>query len=70
MVDVATLEARLAEAETALHEVVVGGKVATVSSNGRSVTYTQADVQELRRYIQGLRVALGRGTGTSVTPFF
>lgn len=57
---------RLAEAEMALHKLLTGSKEQSVQFGaGKSVAYTQANISELRRYINELKdeiaVAEGRG---------
>ncbi|SLN77580.1 gpW family head-tail joining protein [Oceanibacterium hippocampi] len=64
MTDTATLEARLAEAEAALHALLTGEQVAaTTDVSGRQVTYARADLGQLRAYIAGLKAELGLSTG-------
>jgi hypothetical protein len=55
----ATLEARLAQAETALHELTIGATAVTVSYEGESATFHQTSEGKLRRYIDELRARLG-----------
>lgn len=57
---------RLAEAEMALHKILTGSKEQSVSFGaGKSVAYTQANISELRRYINELKdeIAVAEGTG-------
>lgn len=63
MTDPATLTARLAEAEAALHTVVIGQSEAVISFDGKSVTYRSTNVAELRAYIADLQQQLGQGGG-------
>ncbi|WP_289627461.1 phage head-tail joining protein, partial [Escherichia coli] len=42
----------LCEARRALHELMIGRTVASVSKNGRQVQYSRATINELRRYIE------------------
>lgn len=53
------LLARLSEAETALHKLIVGKASVQLSYQGESVTFTTADEGRLRQYIRELRVQLG-----------
>ena len=58
----ATWEARLTEAETALHKVMVGTGVASLAYDGETVTYTRANVARLQAYVNELQTALGKTT--------
>ncbi len=56
MASLSELQARLAEAETALHNVLIGKGVAEVRDfNGESVRYNKADTTSLRAYIKELQ---------------
>ena len=58
------LEAWLAEAEQARHELVIGNKAVSVSSSsGKSVSYTEADLGKLDAYIASLKAQLGQPSG-------
>ncbi len=71
MTDTATLQARLTEAETALHKLVMGSKEVTVSYDGKSVTFAQTDESRLRSYIAELNSKLGTGgRRKSLSPVF
>lgn len=61
MTDPAILQARLVEAEAALHKLQIGQQAATVSYDGKSVTYSQARIADLQSYILNLRIQLGQG---------
>lgn len=63
MVDTVTLQARLEEAETALHQLMVGAKSVRVSYDGQSVEYVLADTGRLRAYIAELKSQLGQTGG-------
>lgn len=62
----ATLRAWLLQAQTALHELSTGGKVASASysqgEGGKSVTFTQAQLPALRAHIAALKAQLGMVT--------
>ena len=62
-IDTAVIQARLTDAETALHNLVLGKGRVTVSYDGESVTFTQANIAELRKYIAELKAQLGIGCG-------
>ncbi|WP_422074112.1 gpW family head-tail joining protein [Tranquillimonas rosea] len=67
MTDTATLRARLAEAEDALHKVALGGAVSVVSYDGSRTEYTPTSEAALRRYVRSLKRQLGdlsRGGGS------
>lgn len=72
----ATLQQWLLEAQTALKDLVVGGKpiqVAYTQGDGQKmVTYTKADIANLRGYIQELKAQLGiTPCGRApITPYF
>lgn len=59
------LQARLAEAETALHQIMTGTSTVEVSYNGRQVQYSRTNAGDLRAYILDLKVQLGIKTGRS-----
>lgn len=56
------LELYLSEARTALHALMTGQSMVSVTYEGRSVTYSRANLAALRSYIQDLESKLnGRG---------
>jgi hypothetical protein len=55
----ATLQARLREAEAAYHELIIGAKEVSVSTGGKSVSFTQANLTSLSSYIVSLKRQLG-----------
>jgi len=55
MTDLVTLQARLLAAENAYHDYMITGSAQSISESGRSVTYTTANISELRRYINQLK---------------
>lgn len=60
---VATLQAYLTAAQAAYNNLMVGGKVVTAAYDGKSVTYTQADIGRLESYIMLLQRMLGINRG-------
>lgn len=64
MTDLATLETRLAQAETALHLLVTGSQrqVVDIDTGGR-VAYTAANAADLRLYIAGLKNQIAKLKG-------
>lgn len=66
MADLATLQERLAAAELAEHQIITGAKTASVGFGaGKSVTYTQATLADLRAYITRLREEIAALTGAT-----
>ncbi len=64
MTDLTTLETRLTEAEAALHLLATGGQRQTVDIGaGGRVTYTTANVADLRRYIADLKNQIAKLKG-------
>lgn len=64
MADLATLQTRLSEAEAALHKLSIGALRASVSYDGQTVTFTKAEMGELRAYIADLRSQIAALTAT------
>lgn len=55
----ATAAQRLVEAETALHNILIGNGVQRVQDqSGEAVTYTTANVSRLRAYIAELKAEI------------
>lgn len=66
--DVNELKSRLAEAEVAYHRLLTGAATASVSFGpSKSVSYTQANIAELRRYINDLRAQIAELSGCAPT---
>ena len=55
MATASEIQIRITEAETALHALATGARVADVWRDGRRVTYTAASMQDLRDYISLLK---------------
>ncbi|EOJ5356500.1 phage head-tail joining protein [Escherichia coli] len=51
--------AGICDARRALHELMIGRAVVSVSKDGRQVQYSRATIGELRQYIEELESALG-----------
>lgn len=65
------LRARLEEAETAYHSIVLGGAVkVVVDQNGERIEYTAASRASLLAYIMYLRQQLGDATPGPLQVFF
>jgi len=58
---------RLAQAREALHSLLTGQAVVSVSVEGESVSYAQADQGKLQAYVSQLESVCG-GTGNQVMP--
>lgn len=67
MADIATLQARLDQAEAALHDLTIGRRSKAFTHGAgdvsRRVEWTEAKVPELRAYIADLRRQLGQRMG-------
>ena len=61
--DPAVLQTRLDQAETARHELLTGAKVVRIGEGDTKVdymTFTQAEIGALQRYIAALKTELGQ----------
>lgn len=54
-----TTDQKLQEARNALHELQLGKKIVTLSKGGRTVTFNQVQLLELKNYIAELETELG-----------
>jgi len=70
MADPAILQARLEEAEAALHQLTIGAREVSISYDGKSVSYAPADEAKLRAYILDLKSQLGLRLRRSFSPFY
>lgn len=59
MTETAILETRLAEVDAALHTLRTGVGVASFKYDGREVSYTKADISDLKVYKRELEEQLG-----------
>ena len=50
----ADCETRLKEAQSALHDLITGQQVVSVSAEGESISYAQADRRNLEAYVAQL----------------
>lgn len=67
MADTATLTARLAEAESALHALNTGTQVVQIRNElGEQVGYAPADLGRLSAYVRDLRATLGQARGRAI----
>jgi fructose-specific phosphotransferase system component IIB len=70
MSDVAT---RLAEARTALHQLMLGKQVVKIETTGlvgQAVTYTSADIDRLKSYIKQLAIEAGESPRRGSIKFY
>ncbi|MDH5528357.1 MAG: gpW family protein [Nitrospirota bacterium] len=63
MTQLATLQKRLDEAETAYHALMTGERIVSISIEGRGQSYTPADMVKLQAYITRLKNEIARLTG-------
>lgn len=64
LTDLATLEKRLHEAETAYHLLMTGSKEVSVAiGDYGSVTYNTSNIDKLETYIASLKAKISRKTG-------
>lgn len=72
MADQATLTKRLAEAEEALHQLLMGRQVVQVQSGDDVVRYERSNIATLRAYVASLKAQLGQTPERrrAVRPFF
>ena len=68
-VDCEALRTQLAEAQTAYHKLLIGAKAQTVNFGpSKATTFTQANVAELRRYINELTDQIAACCGGTAAP--
>ncbi|EBH8767328.1 gpW family protein [Salmonella enterica] len=53
--------AELIEARAALHDLMMGKRVATVQKDGRRVEFTATSVSDLKKYIAEMEASLKKG---------
>ena len=58
----------LKEAQDAYHSLQTGTKAVIVERDNRKITYTQANIQTLRLYIQDLQASLSVTSGRGRAP--
>ena len=68
----ATLLQYLADAQAAYAMLSTGGRIVSVSYEGKSVTYTQGNIAQLMNWIMMLQRALGMGGigRRAIRPYF
>ena len=65
MSDLATLQSRLSEAESAYHRLMTGSLEESISFNGRSVGYKPTEAPKLQAYITDLKSQIAALTGAT-----
>lgn len=69
-VSLITLNARLTEAQTALHDLSVGKKTVSIGTGDKRISFTPADVRQLRAYIGRLQLEIAiRAGGSAAQPY-
>lgn len=65
MADLTTLQARLDEAESALHDLTLGAQRVVMERNGTKIQYTPANIPALKAYVATLQAQI-RAAGGAV----
>lgn len=65
MTTCAQKQALLAEAETALHKLMIGSKVESIHDGEKTLQYSRAELKALREYVQSLRDQVAACTGAT-----
>ena len=69
-ISLATLNTWLTEAQLALHDLSVGKKVVKIGTGDKQLSFSQADVRQLRQYISRLQMEIAIRAGqTTATPY-
>ena len=66
MADLATLQARLAEAEAAYHKLQLGEKEVSVAYGDKQVSFNRAGLADLSAYINQLKAQIAAAGGPGV----
>ena len=61
----ATLQTWLTDAQTAMQSLALGKQVVRIQTGEKSISFTQADLDKLRRYIYRLQTAIAIATGAT-----
>lgn len=71
MTDIDQVKSKLAEAELAYHQLMIGqsGRV-YVDQSGERMEFTPANAERLRSYIMTLKAQLGQAVGSPPMGFF
>jgi len=64
MADLATIQTRLTEAETAYHRLQIGSQEESIGLGDMQVRYTKANADQLAAYIAGLKTEIAAAGGT------
>lgn len=65
MSDIATLQARLVEAESAYHRLMTGSLEESISKGDRNVRYKPTEAPKLQSYIADLKSQIAALSGTT-----
>ncbi|MBL0320088.1 MAG: hypothetical protein IPP74_12495 [Alphaproteobacteria bacterium] len=66
MTDLTTLQARLAAAEEAYHQLLIGAQAVNVNIGGYgSTTYASVDMSKLKAYIDHLKAEINKVSGNA-----
>jgi len=69
-ISLATLNTWLTEAQLALHDLSVGKKVVKIGTADKQLTFTQADIRQLRSYVGRLQTEIAvRGGQSAAQPY-
>jgi hypothetical protein len=63
----ATLQTWLTDAQTAMQSLALGKQVVRIQTGEKSISFTQADLDKLRRYIYRLQTAIAIATGETTS---
>lgn len=66
MTDLATLQLRYAEADLAYHRIMTNQSVVSLSYDGKSATYSRANIGELKAYMADLKSQIAALSGVRV----
>ena len=61
----ATLQGWLSEAQTAMQQLAIGKQVVRLQTGEKSLSFTAADIDKLRKYILRLQTAISIATGAT-----
>jgi len=66
----ATLQGWLTDAQNALQQLALGKQVVRIqTADGKAVSFTSGDVDQLKAHIRALQTAIAIGSGSSALPY-
>ncbi len=69
-ISLATLNAHLVEAQTAMHQLSIGTRVVRIGTGDKTLVFTAADIRQLRSYVGRLQMEIAVRAGqTTATPY-